>query len=617
MKRRLTMAMLLGVLLSGALGGVLSAQTQEANATQPAASAPTQVPRSFQITGVLVNAVTGEALPKAKVWIVQTQNLDSSDDQTPGRQGFGGRFAGGPGGGGSGPVGGGGFRGRGNAQGGATEEEPKTEAFTDTNGNFVIDNVTAGSYTLYAERKGFPRQPLDQHGNFNTAVVVGTGKESRNILFRVLPDSGIRGRIVDDFGDVVPNAQIVLFRKSSDSGQDQIRRQSGTNTDQRGNYHFNHLPPGTYYVVVSAQPWYANYARMMTTQPNPDGTAPQPIDGDANLDVAFAVTYFSGATDENDASAIQLQPGDHFEADMTMNTTPAMHLQFTNPDPKQPMMPNLTTTAFGQEIFVMPRPIFGGRRGGDTEQPTVTLAVAPGHYTANERAFNRGDGNQGGPPANARRETIDATGNAVIDMSTAEEAAPVTGTVKFEGVGDVPRGAVFLRKVNSTESVSGRANTDGEIQNLQLYPGKYTVTAGYQHYLLKTLSAVGAKVTGRTIEISGAAPVRISLSMIPDDARVEGVVHAASSDAPAASALVVLVPQDMANDEPLFRRFQSGSDGTFHFGNVAPGKYTVVAIQNGWNLEWEKPDIMKNYLAKGEPLEVTANGRFKITVKAQ
>src|SRR4029077_20475128 len=123
-------------------------------------------------------------------------------------------------------------------------------------------------------------------------------------------------------------------------------RRSGANTDQDGNYHFNHLPPATYFVVVTAQPWYAMYARMLPQQTT-DGTSTIP-DGDANLDVAFPLTYYSGATDEGDATPLPLVPGDHFVADMTLNTTPAMHLQFTNLDPKTPMMPMVSAQAFGQ-----------------------------------------------------------------------------------------------------------------------------------------------------------------------------------------------------------------------------------------------------------------------------
>jgi hypothetical protein len=36
----------------------------------------------------------------------------------------------------------------------------------------------------------------------------------------------------------------------------------------------------------------------------------------------------------------------------------------------------------------------------------------------------------------------------------------------------------------------------------------------------------------------------------------------------------------------LFRRDQSDLDGTFSLHGVIPGTYTVVAIDNGWDLDW-------------------------------
>ena len=49
---------------------------------------------------------------------------------------------------------------------------------------------------------------------------------------------------------------------------------------------------------------------------------------------------------------------------------------------------------------------------------------------------------------------------------------------------------------------------------------------------------------------------------------------------------------------------QSDSDGTFNFSRVPPGDYTIVAIENGWKLDWAKPNTMKPYLARGEQVRV-------------
>jgi hypothetical protein len=619
-------------------------QTTQPQAFAASAAPPAATPKAhgYEVSGIVVNAFSGEPLSKAKVTIFPLLTDTPDDTTTPNnnRQFAGG---GGPGGGGFG-RGGGAFGGGGVGNGGggragragrargqnqaAEDEEPATEAVTDEAGHFVLSNVSAGKYTLFAERKGYPRQSLDRHAGFSTAVVVGAGKETKNILFRIMPDSEIAGRITDDYGDPVPNGRIILFYKSTDSGEDSVQRRGGTGTDSQGYYHFAHLQPGTYFVVVSAQPWYSMYARMMP-QVNADDPSSKPDDGDANLDVAFSVTYYSGSTSENDATPIQLQPGDHFTADMVMNTTPAMHVQFANIDPKTPMMPQISTTAFGQEIFVMAMPQFRGMRAqppanGAEQAPApvnVSVSVAPGQYEADMRSFNRGGGGgPGGPPASVSKQTINATGNVVVDTTKGEEPAPVTGTVTFEGAAagsNSPRGTVNFRKQDGAGEMTGtRTGSDGEI-NFRLYPGKYSISAGYSHYVMQSVTATGAKVTGRTLEISGTSPVKLEITMTMDDARVEGVVKASDGDKPVAGAFVMLVPEDMAHDQPLIRRFQSGTDGSFQFTKVIPGKYTLVALKDGWNVEWAKPEVMKPYLAKGEPVTIGPKGTLKVTVKAQ
>ena len=72
-----------------------------------------------------------------------------------------------------------------------------------------------------------------------------------------------------------------------------------------------------------------------------------------------------------------------------------------------------------------------------------------------------------------------------------------------------------------------------------------------------------------------------------------------------------------ANNTPLFRRDQSDSDGTFTLANVVPGQYTVIAIANGWDLEWANPTVLQPYLAKGERVQVPAQGRLEIKVQVQ
>jgi hypothetical protein len=69
--------------------------------------------------------------------------------------------------------------------------------------------------------------------------------------------------------------------------------------------------------------------------------------------------------------------------------------------------------------------------------------------------------------------------------------------------------------------------------------------------------------------------------------------------------MLVLVPKDTGAMRAFARRDQSDSDGSFAFGNVAPGLYTIVAIQDGWELDWARPEVIARYLPGGISVTVT------------
>jgi len=61
----------------------------------------------------------------------------------------------------------------------------------------------------------------------------------------------------------------------------------------------------------------------------------------------------------------------------------------------------------------------------------------------------------------------------------------------------------------------------------------------------------------------------------------------------------------MAALEGLARRDQSDSDGSFSLHDVVPGNYILVAIEDGWELDWTQPQVIGRYLPGGIPVTVT------------
>ena len=78
-------------------------------------------------------------------------------------------------------------------------------------------------------------------------------------------------------------------------------------------------------------------------------------------------------------------------------------------------------------------------------------------------------------------------------------------------------------------------------------------------------------------------PLNLVVTESQGETRVEGFVTKAGKGV--AGAMVVLLPKDTGAWRSLSRRDQSNlSDGSFALRDVAPGQYTLVAIQNGWSL---------------------------------
>ncbi len=112
-------------------------------------------------------------------------------------------------------------------------------------------------------------------------------------------------------------------------------------------------------------------------------------------------------------------------------------------------------------------------------------------------------------------------------------------------------------------------------------------------------------------------PLSLIVTLEPSETLVEGfarkagvpsdrsIVAGVESRKGLPGVMVVLVPKEPAAFPALARRDQSDSDGSFALRDVAPGQYTVVAIEDGWELDWARPEVIGRYLSGGIPVTVT------------
>jgi len=76
--------------------------------------------------------------------------------------------------------------------------------------------------------------------------------------------------------------------------------------------------------------------------------------------------------------------------------------------------------------------------------------------------------------------------------------------------------------------------------------------------------------------------------------------------------MVVLVPKHPEANLELFRRDQSDLDGSFVLQGVIPGTYTVIAIVDGWDLDWSRAGVLAKYAGHGQTVVVPPAGSHAV-----
>lgn len=481
-------------------------------------------------------------------------------------------------------------------------------------GTFSFTGLGPGEYSLMAHGRGFRPQSYDQHEQYSSAIVVGPDKQSTGIRFRVEPDASISGTIVDEHNEPVMNAQILLFRHGVQNGKVGVFRAGQANTNDQGYYHLAHLRAGEYYVAVSAAPWYADGGRFgyMSVRGGPGmvgragfyGGGPG---GESNpaLDVAFPLTFYPGVTVSGSAEPMHLAPGQRETADFTLTAVPAIHVRVhADEGPQQNVFASVEREAFGM-------PIFGGARSMNYGQGVTEISgVTPGHYILQLRSA--GPNPQGGPQIAVQRQ-IDITGDMDINATDVPAGVNVTGSLQYLGPPPTTEVRLMLRG-EGMPAIPLDIDKDGQISlNRTLAPGEYEIFLPSPIYQLTHIQVAGATLDGQTIHV-GSDDVRLTLTAAKASAHISGVAR--KDDTPFPGAMVVLVPQDMSRPL-LFRRDQSDSDGSFQLINISPGTYTVIAIENGWDLEWSKPEVLKAFLKSGNVVQVVMDGDYHVDVNVQ
>jgi hypothetical protein len=455
-------------------------------------------------------------------------------------------------------------------------------------------HVPAGKFALQGAKRGFITAAYNQHDQFSTAIVTGADVDAENLTLRLAPNAVLSGRVLDESGEPVRNAQIMVYRENRFSGISEVSRYRSATTDDQGRYEVASLDEGTYFVSAKATPWYAVHA------PSASGDATtSPSQVDPTLDVAYPVTFYGDTTETDSAAPIPVRGGDRLEADIHLAPAPALHLLFRFADNSQVAFPQLQ------------RPSFDGVEDVDGN----IQGVSPGVYELTGIAAGRYMVRMPDSNGQLREPTsVNLTSSQELDGSSGNSTSKVKVTIEGRGsstTGVQPQLQLGLRDYKGKVTRS-EVDTKGEANFADVIPGKYDVLAGSQNqvFSVQRISWEGGGVSGRSLTVPAGASLSISVSLLGGSATVEG--FAKRNGKGVDGAMVVLIPKDPEANHDRFRRDQTDLDGSFSLYNVSPGSYTVIAIENGWDLDWAKPAVLANYGRHGQSLVIGAQTKGTI-----
>jgi hypothetical protein len=458
-------------------------------------------------------------------------------------------------------------------------------AESDSGGRFALEGLPAAKYQLSASKRGYRTSFYDEHDEFSSAIVTGEGKETRDLRFMLTPGSTLRGVVTGDGGDPVEGAKVMLFLKPhSHAPGERITQVDSAVVDDTGAYEFSSLAAGEYLLAVKAEPWYAIHT--------PGSQSRSGGDPSAALDVAYPLTFFDSTTEEASATNIVLAGGSREMANINLHAVPALHIAVEAPHGQDGPLawPELRQTIFGTQVAAESQ-----HPPNDPQARTVEFTgVAPGHYELV----------QGVPP---RIVEVDATTSQQVDPSVGTPTVAVKGTLRNVSgsvLPDVVTLTLSYRDGAHPQDPMVTNSSNGQFRFDAVPPGTWemaAVSSGSPPAIV-SITVDNRIHPGNLVTVRDRAQ-SVVVSVSQEETSVQGFVRKDGKGV--AGVMVVLVPKEKALFEGLVRRDQSDSDGSFALPNVVPGQYTVVAIEEGWDLDWARAEIIGRLIPKGVAVTVT------------
>jgi hypothetical protein len=521
-----------------------------------------------------------------------------------------------------------------------SEVAPKA-ALTDAEGRFEFRELPAGRFNLQATKSGYMSVQYGQTRPFESGQPIELADKQAldNADIRMPRGSVISGRIVDEFGDPVPDASVTAMRQTWSNGRRRLAPSPGrvAQTNDLGQYRIYGLPPGEYYVSATLRAGALEMMAGMELEIMMGGTAGSGPSASAPKS-GYSSTYYPGTPNAAEAQKITLAAGQETpSADFAL--VPVRLARVTgivlSSDGKPLEGAGISVVPATRDIGIM----MASSTTRSGKDGTFTLnSVPPGDYTLQARSMQvvtstQGDNvmlfratAMGGGDSEFGSTPLAVAGEDVTNLLiTTSKGGTATGIVTFDGgpkpsanavrvtsmpidfEGPMPGGAAASVKDDGSFELKGL--TGSRLIRVNAPPG----------WTLKSVKLNGTDITDTGAEFkTGEVTSGLEVELSNRSTSVAGSVTAADGTLLKDYTVVIFAEAPEYWRMPM-TRWVAGTrpdqDGRFKVLNLPAGSYYAVAVDYVPQGEWGDPDLLDRLKSKGKRFSLDEGASHTLDLK--
>lgn len=466
-------------------------------------------------------------------------------------------------------------------------------------GSFAFSKLAAGEFVVSARKQGYFATEL---GEPLGAVVerVRVDASRRELSLPLIPEGVIHGKIVDEQGEPIEGLDVQARPRFGNISEMNRTADRTSTTNEAGEYRIAGLTAGSYYLLETAKSGKGNEVMLTAVRRMKSGVP---------------ITYYPGVLEAAQAAAIRVHPGSSQQIDWRIAHQPLCKVsgRVQTKGESHNLLVGLLSSYSDQNFTLA----LAGQDGS-----FVFPGVAPGEYAL--AAIDMGNEEAAKGQMAVKMITVKKNVQDLVLQVIPGTRIPVRFREEYThksspepSLESAPASVEFLR-VDLPFEVAAKLTGEQSERNAQKRELQMLLEAGSFRIQIQASPKiyVASATHGRTdllkenlVVAPGSEAEPIELVLRDDPATLSGTVR---HDGKAAPGRVVLLPENVPRQAAMI---SADAGGGFSFHDLAPGRYFLLALKNGTEIDLDDEGMLRRIQSQGEAVELRADGRASVELE--